>query len=64
MTTSSDQKKPTPPLRGDHWEELTATLTPEMTEEFSIWLGQELETLEAELESYVTPDSLRKSLRR
>ncbi len=65
MTTSSDHRTPPAPLPdGKHWHELTATLCPESTDEFSDWLSGELIALEEELSRYVTPNSLRKSLRR
>ena len=65
MTTSSDYRTPSAPQpSGEHWYELTATLSPESAQEFGDWLSQELAGLESDLESYVTPNSLRKSLRR
>ncbi|MGI9470237.1 MAG: hypothetical protein ACR2NZ_01810 [Rubripirellula sp.] len=64
MTTSSDHRTPPPPPSGEHWYELTATLSAESTEAFGSWLEDELQTLEDELESFVTPQSLRKTLRR
>jgi hypothetical protein len=64
MTTSSDHRTPAPQPSGDHWAELTATLPEEPTQEFGTWLDHALEMLEDELEQFVTPNSLRKSLRR
>lgn len=65
MTTSSDHRTPPQlPSHGDHWLELTATLCRESTSEFGDWLSDELALLEEELDSYVTPRSLGKSLRR
>jgi hypothetical protein len=65
MTTSSDhQTQSAPRPSGAHWHELTATLSPKSKEEFGDWLSDQLAGLERELDSYVTPDSLRKSLRR
>ena len=65
MTTSSDHRTPSAPQpSGEHWYELTATLSPESTEEFGDWLSQELLGLETELDSYMTPRSLRKGLGR
>lgn len=65
MTTSSNQRTPSAPRpHGDHWLELTATLCRESKEEFGDWLSGELTLMEQELNSYVTPNSLRKSLRR
>ncbi len=64
MTTSSDHRTPAPQPSGEHWYELTATLPEKSTEAFGKWLDQELDSLEQELEGFVTPQSLRKSLRR
>jgi len=64
MTTSSDHRTPAPEPHGDHWLELTATLSDESTQAFGDWLGRELEALVADLDEFVTPDSLRKSMRR
>ena len=65
MPTSS--KNPTvsrPNPLGDHWLELSATLSVETKESFSAWLDSELESLESDLAKYVTKNSLAKSLRR
>lgn len=70
MTTSSDHQNPSSPQPsenwsgGEHWFELTATLSPESTEEFGEWLRDELAALENELDLFVTPNSLLKSIRR
>ena len=69
MTTSSDHQSSTPQPNqnwavGEHWYELTATLSHESKEEFSKWLDTELAYLEDDLERFVTPNSLHKSLRR
>ncbi len=70
MTTSSDHRNPSSPQpsenwgSGEHWFELTATLSPESTEQFGEWLKDELSSLENELDSFITPNSLRKSIRR
>lgn len=65
MTTSSDQKTiATPRPSGAHWNELTATLSPESKAAFGRWLSDQLEGLERDLDSYVTPNSLCKSPRR
>jgi len=53
MTTSSDHQTP-PTASGEHWYELTATLTQTSCELFGDWLSQELETLESELEQFTT----------
>lgn len=63
MTTSSDQRTESPP-HGDHWLELTATLSRQPTEEFGQWIDDELQQLEADLHRYVTPGSCHKSLMR
>lgn len=64
MTTSSDHRTPPPTPGGDHWFELTATLSDESKEDFGAWLDRELELMVTELQGFETPDSLRKSLRR
>ncbi len=62
MTTSSDHRTPTTPKpSGEHWFELTATLSRESTEAFGDWLRDELRLLEDRLEAYVTPNSRRRS---
>jgi len=65
MTTSSDHPTPSAPRpSGTHWHELSATLAPKSTEEFGVWLSEELDALVCEMDAFVTPNSLRKSLRR
>ncbi len=65
MPTSSDHRDPPVPIpHGDHWLDLTATLCRDATNEFGDWLSNELAMMDEELNSYVTPNSLRKSLRR
>ena len=69
MTTSSDHQIPSAPepnkeWAGDHWDELTATLSTESTEQFGKWVSDDLEVLICELDAYVSPNSLKKSLRR
>lgn len=65
MTTSSDHRTPaTPRPSGEHWSELTATLSHESTEAFGDWLCLELRALEDRLEAYVTPRSRRKGRKR
>ena len=64
MTTSSDHRSHSPTPDGEHWSELTATLTPESTECLSDWLSEDLAALEDELRIYVTPNSLRRSFSR
>ncbi len=64
MPASSDHQTSTKPrLEGRHWIELTATLSFESTEVFANWVDDELAQMERELDFYVTPQSLRKSLR-
>ena len=63
MTTSTNQRS-APQVCGDHWLELTATLSPTATDEFSDWLDRELDQLERRLYSFVTPNSLNRSSRR
>ncbi|MEM1067574.1 MAG: hypothetical protein AAGG48_01750 [Planctomycetota bacterium] len=64
MTTSSENRTPAPEPNEDHWSELIATLPDETTQVFGDWLGDRLEEMVTELDAFVTPDSLRKSLRR
>jgi hypothetical protein len=64
MTTSSDQRTPSPVTsHGDHWLELTALLCRDATKELGDWISCDLAVLEKESSSYVTPRSLGKSLR-
>ncbi len=65
MPASSDHPTPSKPrLEGQHWIELTATLSCEVKEELADWVDRELADLESTLDAYVTPHSLHKSLRR
>lgn len=70
MTTSSDYHQPTASKSadqwsgGEHWYELTATLSPESKELFANWIDEELACLEDELNRFVTPNSLKGSRRR
>lgn len=64
MTTSSDHRTPAVTSYGDHWLELTATLCLASTDEFGDWISRDLAKMERELYSYVTHNSLRKSLRK
>jgi hypothetical protein len=62
MTTSSDHRTPASPRpSGEHWYELTATLSRKSTEAFGDWLTDELKDLECMLDAYVTPRSRLKS---
>ncbi len=56
MTTSNNPKTP-PTASGEHWYELTATLTQQSCELFGDWLNQELAALESELEKFTTERS-------
>jgi hypothetical protein len=64
MTTSSDQHQPTAPNPGktwgggEHWYEMTATLSTESKEAFGRWMDQELAYLEDDLERFITPNSV------
>lgn len=49
---------------GEHWFEMTATLSPQSTARLGRWIETELALLEDELSDFVTPGSLKKSLRR
>ncbi|TWU57933.1 hypothetical protein [Rubripirellula reticaptiva] len=65
MTTSSDNKTPSAPgPTGDHWNELTATLSPDSKETFAQWLSNDLERLTDELADFSSPRSIRKGLSR
>ena len=79
MTTSNDYQDPTSPNpsgakfsaqeresfpAGEHWFEMTATLSPQSTARLGRWIEAELASLEDELSDFVTPGSLKKSLRR
>jgi hypothetical protein len=65
MPASSDPKSPNQPrLEGHHWIELTATLSCDTTEAFAEWIEDQLSEVAESLEEFVTPNSLRKSLRR
>ena len=63
-TTKSTASKGQPALSGDHWQELTETLSAESTAPFALWLDQDLALLEEQLDDFVTSGSLKKSLRR
>ena len=65
MPASSEHHTPSKPEpSGEHWSELTATLSGDFTQILGDWLNDELADLEGRLSKYVTPNSLRKSLRR
>ena len=65
MTTSSENKpSATPNLEGKHWDEYIATLDVEFTCELSEWLSEDLAELEAKLDRFTSPASIKKSLSR
>ncbi len=64
MTTSTEKRQPSLSTHGDHWLEMTATLSRESTDEFGDWLGDELAKLEKELYTFITPRSLTKGSQR
>ena len=69
MTTSSDHQPTTPHpsenwASGEHWYELTATLSRKSKQAFDKWIDGELAYLEDDLERFITPNSLRKCLPR
>lgn len=67
MTTSSDNRSPSPPTPGgDHWKELSDTIaatTPTSVAELGQWFDEQLADLEVKQASFVTRRSLRKNLR-
>ena len=65
MTTSSNHPThPAPEPNRNHWDELIATLPTEKTEQFGEWLRHELDVMECDNADFITPESLKKSLRR
>jgi hypothetical protein len=65
MPASSNHQTPSKPrLEGPHWIELAATISCETTEAFADWIDRELAEVDRNFDAYVTPNSLRKSLRR
>lgn len=67
MTTSSDNRSPSPPSpRGDHWKELSdavAASTPTMVANLDHWFDEQLADLEVQQQRFITRRSLRKNLR-
>ncbi|TWU39283.1 hypothetical protein [Novipirellula artificiosorum] len=61
MTTSSEHRAPTP--EEGTWHALTATLSPQSTDQFDEWVSEQLQDLEEHLREFVSPRSLQKSLR-
>jgi hypothetical protein len=69
MKTSSDHHPSTPQPRakwagGEHWFEMTATLSPQSKAKFGKWIDEELAHLEDEFDRFVTPNSRGISQRR
>lgn len=65
MTTSSNHSTPSAPRpTGEHWNELTATLSAESVETLGQWLSEDLEALTGSLERYASPRSILKSISR
>ena len=65
MPASSNHPAPARPrLEGDHWTELMATLSNESTEILGSWIDNELAKMQRKLDSFVSPNSLHKSLSR
>jgi hypothetical protein len=65
MTTSS--KNPTPSKirpSGDHWFEMTATLSRQETARFGDWISVSLQELEVSLEKFSSPQSRGDSVNR
>ena len=67
MTTSSDNRSPSPPSPGgDHWNELSdavAASMPTMVAELDHWFDRQLAHLEVQQKDFITNRSLRKNLR-
>lgn len=61
-TTSKESNLPDP--AGEHWEELSDTISIESKAQFAHWLDKELEVFDELFEEFVTKNSLRKSLHR
>ncbi len=74
MTFSNDHQDSTVPdpaaakrqtfAAGEHWFEMTASLSAESTAVFADWIDRDLAVLQDELSEFVTNDSLKQSLRR
>ncbi len=62
--SSNHQTPPKPKPSGQHWSELTATLSARKAEAIDDWMDCQLAEMEARLAIFVTPNSLRKSLQR
>ncbi len=65
MTTSSkNSTAPTPRPSGEHWNELTATLSAESVESLGKWLSEDLGVLTDTLDRFASPQSVLKSISR
>ena len=65
MTTSSNQSVPSAPRpSGEHWNELTAVLCEDSVLALDRWMDEDLNRLVSELDRFVSPNSLKKTLRR
>jgi hypothetical protein len=49
---------------GEHWSEMTATLSPEATEPLADWIDSDLAEFEARWSQFVTAESRKQSSRR
>lgn len=58
--SSTKTKSATAKATGEHWYDLTATLSRDSREEFGAWLNLELEILESELSQFSTELSRQK----
>ncbi|KAA1261517.1 hypothetical protein LF1_40670 [Rubripirellula obstinata] len=58
MTTSSENQTPVKNRPcGDHWFEMTATLSAQETAQFGDWMSESLDELEASLQHFSSPQS-------
>jgi hypothetical protein len=65
MTTSSENQIPVKSRpSGDHWFEMTATLSIEETAQFGDWMSASLNELEASLQHFASPQSRGESISR
>ena len=65
MTTSSENKTPIKNRpSGDHWFEMTATLSVQETATFGEWMSKSLDELEASLQEFSSPQSRGESVTR
>ena len=65
MTTSSEDQTPVKNRpSGDHWFEMTATLSIQETAQFGDWMAESLDELEASLQQFSSPQSRGESVSR